>query len=270
MLTMSDFQLVTGLSILISGFTQLDTGISAYHWQRLVQLAWFSSITHLCCLTALRNYFKRNTLGYFWRLPGMVILVIMLIVALIPTGHYAWESATVIYGQREGGDSLRPKPTDHAICYFNHHEGACTFDAWYTKTCEQVLEASQQRMILSALFLGVGMCNRLWHLFRLPARILNSARTYCSSLASLVLSRMHTWTTTWPFWYSNLFAMLVYHPALTVLLTVRLLADMITSRAFEVSFTVASPRNGSSDEYRFGGCLSAFAGACLIYGCGQR
>ncbi|KAF3003422.1 hypothetical protein E8E13_001084 [Curvularia kusanoi] len=36
MLTMSDFQLITGMSILISGFTQLDTGISAYHWQRLV------------------------------------------------------------------------------------------------------------------------------------------------------------------------------------------------------------------------------------------
>lgn len=56
MLTMSDFQLITGLAILISGFTQLQTGISAYHWQRLVQLAWFSSVTHLCCLTALRDY----------------------------------------------------------------------------------------------------------------------------------------------------------------------------------------------------------------------
>ena len=236
MLTMSDFQLVTGLSILISGFTQMNTGISAYHWQRLVQLAWFSSITHLCCLTALRNYFRRNTLGYFWRLPGMIILIIMLIVALIPTSHYTWESPTLIYGEKKG-DNIRPKPTDPAICYFNHHTGTCTADAWYTYTCAQVFEASQQRMILSALFLGVGMCNRLWHLFRLPTRVYNSTRTLCSSWSTQMLSRMHRSTTTWSLWYSSPFSFFIYHPALAVFLTIRLLADMITSRAFEVSPT---------------------------------
>lgn len=231
---MSDFQLITGLSILISGFTQLGTGISAYHWQRLVQLAWFSSITHLCTLTALRNYFRQNSLGYFWRLPGMVILIIMLIIALIPTGQYTWESSTIGAAQRKG-DNVRPKPTDHAVCYFNRHEVTCTGEYYYPNVCEEVFQASQQRMILSAVFLGVGMCNRLWHLFRLPARLYNSIRSRCSHLSTIVLSRMYRWTLTWSLWYSAPFIYFAYLPLLAIFLTVRLLADMITSRAFEVS-----------------------------------
>jgi hypothetical protein len=239
MLTMSDFQLITGLSILISGFTQLDTGISAYHWQRLVQLAWFSSITHLCCLTALRNYFRHNALGYFWRLPGMIVLIVMLIIALIPTGHYTWESQTIRYGSRQG-DIIRPRATDHAICYFNHHEGKCTMDEWYEVTCEQVFQASQQRMVLSALFLAVGMCNRLWHLFRLPSRLYVSARSVCSDLSTLVLSHMFRWSSTWSLWFSCPFVLFVYYPFLAAFLAFRLLGDMITSRAFEVWWLIIS------------------------------
>lgn len=53
---MSDLQILTGISILISGYAQLECGLSCYHWQVLVYLAWFSSLTHLSCLTLLRNY----------------------------------------------------------------------------------------------------------------------------------------------------------------------------------------------------------------------
>jgi hypothetical protein len=87
MLIMSDFQMITGLSILISGYTQLRCGLQAYYWQRVVYLAWFSSITHLCCLTFLREYFSRNKVAYCWRLPGMIILILMLVVAYVPTAH---------------------------------------------------------------------------------------------------------------------------------------------------------------------------------------
>lgn len=233
---MSDFQLITGLSILISGFTQLDTGISAYHWQRLVQLSWFSSITHLCTLTTLRNYFRRHTIGYFWRLPGMIILILMLIVALVPTGHYTWESS-IIQSARRQRNTIRPQPTDNAICYFNSHESICRdgSGSWYQQHCDAAFEASQQRMIMSAVFLAVGMCNRLWHLFRLPSQVYNSVRSFCSNLSIFVLAHMHSWTTEWPIWFSFPFSMIVYHPALTVFLTFRLVADMLTSRAFEVT-----------------------------------
>ena len=242
MLTMSDFQLITGLSILISGFTQLDTGISAYHWQRLVQLAWFSSITHLCTLTALRSYFRHHIIGYFWRLPGMVIMILMLIVALIPTGHYTW-GAGIMRSVPLYGGTTRPQATDSAMCYFNSHVNNCPtpMGYWMQKECDQAFEAAQQRMILSAVFLGVGMCNRLWHLFRLPSRVFNSTRSFCSSWSTSILSRMYVWNREWPMYIAFPFAQFVYYMALTIFLTIRLLADMLTSRAFEVSESAAWP-----------------------------
>ena len=60
-LMLSDQQLVTGIALLASGYSQLSYGLSSYHWQLIVYLAWFSSLTHLTTLTALR-YLKFLTL----------------------------------------------------------------------------------------------------------------------------------------------------------------------------------------------------------------
>lgn len=54
-LAFSDQQVLTGISILASGFSQLCLGISAYHWQTVVNLAWLSSMTHLITLTSLKR-----------------------------------------------------------------------------------------------------------------------------------------------------------------------------------------------------------------------
>ncbi|KAG7004937.1 hypothetical protein G7Y79_00022g051580 [Physcia stellaris] len=53
----SDTQVVTGMAILLTGYIQLPSGISSYHWQVIVDLAWFSTLSHLATLTALRGYF---------------------------------------------------------------------------------------------------------------------------------------------------------------------------------------------------------------------
>ena len=104
-----DQQLVTGLAILGSVFTQLNKGISAYHWQIVVYLAWFSSLTHLSLLTVLRSYLREHSGIRNWRLILMAITLGMLLAALIPTGKedfnaYSW------------GQSLGGVP---AICYFS-------------------------------------------------------------------------------------------------------------------------------------------------------
>ncbi|KAH7093346.1 hypothetical protein FB567DRAFT_173148 [Paraphoma chrysanthemicola] len=88
MLMMSDLQLLTGLGILTSGFARLRCGMSTFHWQRIVNLAWFSSVTHLCCLTFLREHLRRNRVLQIWRIPGMVALTFMLMVALVTTLSY--------------------------------------------------------------------------------------------------------------------------------------------------------------------------------------
>lgn len=92
---MSDQQMITGIAILASGYFQLcsengTSGISSFDWQIVIYLAWFSSLTHLTTLTALRTYMIENPVIRIWRLLLMFIIVVMLITALIPTMQLGW------------------------------------------------------------------------------------------------------------------------------------------------------------------------------------
>lgn len=105
-LMFSDQQLVTGSALLASGYAQLPSGLSAYHWQMIVYLAWFSSLTHLTTLTILRQYFRENTAARLWRTILMLVMVTMLGIALLPTGDARWS----YYGDNSAGLP--------ALCYF--------------------------------------------------------------------------------------------------------------------------------------------------------
>ena len=104
-LSFSDQQLVTGIALLASGYSQLSYGLSAYHWQIVAYLAWFSSVTHMATLTALRQYFRDHPALRFWRSMLMVLTVLMLVLALLPTGSGWW------YPEFKA-------PGIPAICYF--------------------------------------------------------------------------------------------------------------------------------------------------------
>ncbi|KAH7310892.1 hypothetical protein B0I35DRAFT_439855 [Stachybotrys elegans] len=55
--SLSDQQLVTGIAVLVAGYIGLGNGsISIYHFTMVVQLAWFSSNTHLLSLLVVRSY----------------------------------------------------------------------------------------------------------------------------------------------------------------------------------------------------------------------
>ncbi len=86
----SDQQLIAGLALLISAYTQLKANISAYHWQLVVYLAWFSSFTHLSTLTILRHLFRSNTSVRNLRLFLMLFNLILLTFALVPTAYDDW------------------------------------------------------------------------------------------------------------------------------------------------------------------------------------
>jgi hypothetical protein len=60
-LLFSDIQIVTSLTILSAGYSQLHCGISSYDWQILVYTAWFSSVTHLTTLTVIWHWFRRKS-----------------------------------------------------------------------------------------------------------------------------------------------------------------------------------------------------------------
>lgn len=98
-----------------SGYFQLcagdsNTGIASYDWQIVVYLAWFSSLTHLTTLTALRRYMVENPIIRIWRLLLMLIIVVMLVIALIPTMQLGWFYSSGFFNQYGGGA--------YAGCYY--------------------------------------------------------------------------------------------------------------------------------------------------------
>lgn len=80
-------QVLTGLAILISGFSTLNTSLTTYHWEILVSIAWFSSVTHLSALTFLRNHLYNHQAKRLRIVFTSGVVVLMLIVALVPTGY---------------------------------------------------------------------------------------------------------------------------------------------------------------------------------------
>ena len=83
----SDQQIVTSIAILVSAYVQIFCGLQVYHWQIAVDLAFFSSITHLTTLTCLRGYFQKRKSLRTIRLIFMATIGIMLSVALGTTGY---------------------------------------------------------------------------------------------------------------------------------------------------------------------------------------
>lgn len=83
----SDTQVLTGIAILLCAYFQLGRRISVYHWQVTVQLAWFSSVTHLTTLTSLHAYFRERPMMAFWRTFFMGVTLLLLAIALGPTGY---------------------------------------------------------------------------------------------------------------------------------------------------------------------------------------
>lgn len=72
--------------MIVGGLSQLQSGIQIYHWESIVNLAWFSTMTHLLTLTILRDEVRLNKPIKLFRILGMGILLALLIYAIIPIG----------------------------------------------------------------------------------------------------------------------------------------------------------------------------------------
>ena len=234
---MSDLQIITGTSILISGYVQLRCGLSAFHWQVIVLLAWFSSITHLSCLTFLRNHLHNRPAERTWRLIAMGLMLIMLLVAMVPTGGYYWlyshygiDGSPIPVEYRDY--SPTPAPSDYAICYLRPsgrkdigwallrriYDGALTF--W--------------TVVISAVSLALGFIYRVVRLHRsLSISVVGRARTISSEKARDVLRWIYTKTgmETSGLTFKRLF---LYRPLLALFLTARALLDFWNSMFIEV------------------------------------
>ena len=83
-LGLSDQQLITGLSILTIGYTK-HCSISSRHFWIVFDLSFFSAVTHLASLLALRSYFTNYRRLRDFRVFLMLCNYIMLLVASILT-----------------------------------------------------------------------------------------------------------------------------------------------------------------------------------------
>ncbi len=115
-LLQSDQQMVTGAALLGSGYAQLVCDISAYHWQIMIYLVWFSSFTHLATLTVLRRHLKHNSPMRWWRLLLMLLIGAGIAVALVPTGGPRWPLSP----WNTGSDMGAPARCYYNVYNFNH------------------------------------------------------------------------------------------------------------------------------------------------------
>ncbi|KAI1768744.1 hypothetical protein GGR53DRAFT_350406 [Hypoxylon sp. FL1150] len=123
-LVLADMQIVTGLAILISGFSSINCRLSSYHWQIIVYLAWLSSLTHLSTLTFLRSYFNNHPAECYSRLVLMLALITLLCAAAIPTASFHFN----------GEDASNFRPSYFAICFYKSkmNTGTVAFQSMIT------------------------------------------------------------------------------------------------------------------------------------------
>ncbi|KAJ5630335.1 uncharacterized protein N7484_010435, partial [Penicillium longicatenatum] len=223
LLAMSDFQLVTGFSILISGASQLRCGLTTLYWVFIMELAWLSCFTHLVCLTLLRKYLYHHASERLWRLIAMGTLVVFVVTGLF--------CELTFYSNYNYDDS------DAAICYIGLPILGSRFssDAW--------------AVLISALVIMLGFVARVVKLHRPISNAFDRTRSWLSLRGRKVLSFIYEQ-------YredcrpQTLRLSLLYRPLLAAFLTARFLLDTLTSVFCEVAWLCAAFSWGVSNVVR--------------------
>ncbi|KAK3312585.1 hypothetical protein B0H66DRAFT_570935 [Apodospora peruviana] len=125
-LTLSDIQTVVGFALLATGFLSLSSGISAYHFMLVVQIAWFAHVTQLAGLSVLRSDDNRSAIARWTRILLTLALAGVLITAIVPTLFFNWayySGSPFKFGDGRdnwhypgGSASL---PGSYAVCFFD-------------------------------------------------------------------------------------------------------------------------------------------------------
>lgn len=247
---MCDAQLLTGIGILLSGYLALSCFISAYHWQLIVYLAWFSNLTHMACLIAMRGYLHQKQSERNWRLALMTLLWLGLVPAIIPTVFFNWAN-------EEPTSAL---PASNARCFFDTHIASILFNNTayfdssgartssdnysFSKTQEISETSALQSAVVSIILLSFSYCTRY---IKLVQSLSNGARSHvrqtCSryfvsrlSLSRLRLSQMPQTSSSdrRRRLFTDVFNV---RPRTSAYLVGKLYADLLTSDASDVSAT---------------------------------
>ena len=157
-LAFSDLQIVTGISLAVSGYSQLHCQLAIYDAQMIVDLVWFSSITHLATLTSLRRYFRKRPALRLWRITCMAITAGILSYAVIFTGFEAILSPA--FG------SAYPNILGYpALCYLHPRELELAVEAYSRVGDSGYVLYNFPYIVLMMTFLVVSYATRTIRLF---------------------------------------------------------------------------------------------------------
>jgi hypothetical protein len=208
---MSDLQTVTGFAILVSGYTQLECGLTWTEWRAILDLAWFAYVTQLSCLAILQDHFYTHTFERFWRLLATGILATLLAVGLLLTTTPGW------YEQNDS----RP-----AICKLGYYKGEKDADEYTLRAINTT--------IVSASFVVAAFISRVVRLHEfLSVGILRRSISWLDFWMRQLLWILFKWTCTGQSIYSFKRS-LIYRPLLAIYVTLHLLLVSWASFAVEV------------------------------------
>lgn len=272
-----DAQLLTGLSILTSGYILSQSGLDAYHWQILTYLAWFSTITHLSGLSVLRSHLSKHLRGKYVRFFLMCCLLVMLLVAIVPTAFFDWAEAEYYLKLGDNPDrklefnDSSAQPSSFALCYFNLTYGNERFNqTWlYTEAGLNYKSLrslnSWQAMVVSAILLAYGFCTRAIRLFQPLSRVVNKGvRGRASHMMQSFLSWLASRSCP-PSRYNTMWNRMIVKPAIAVFLMSRLTADLITSMLGEVSQPLLDISNTHAESTIYYLCSTCLVGCVSEY-----
>ncbi|KAJ5421535.1 hypothetical protein N7491_009980, partial [Penicillium cf. griseofulvum] len=217
----SDMQIVTGFSILISGFLQLRCGLSAYHWLVIVRLAWISCVTQLSCLTVLRNHLRNHPTERALRLLAVGTLVILLTAGFSFTGNYRWAF--------DAANGDHPTLSDSAICYIR---------------ARPEMNWSFISMLFSMIYLIFAFASRVIDLYdTLSVGVVRRARASISRRIRRILRSVYDWGIVYdrhpvPGMPRSLKLVLCYLPLLAVYFTSWVFVDVWDSAIKEVHWLI--------------------------------
>lgn len=222
MRSLCDTQLMTGVGILLSAYCTLYApdgggGITAYHWQIAVYLAWMSNLTYFTGMTFLRKYLNqsRNRVELWWRTIAMSVLFLLLFVALQPLVYFNWNIPDI---------KSEPQPataSSFAFCFFRLSDIKARMAN--QKNGYKLPYSSASSAILSMCLLVGSFASRIVKLTGLYARFFRvKVRRRLSEF-------IKTYVKTVPEDSDRGF------PVTSMLLTGRLFADFYTSMLSEVS-----------------------------------
>ncbi|KAI1178607.1 hypothetical protein F4777DRAFT_594366 [Nemania sp. FL0916] len=169
--SLCDIQLMTGIAILISGFSTVNCGLSSYHWQIVVYLAWFACVTHLSGLTALRHYLHSRPWEKSIRYILALALLGGLLGAVIPTAFFDWRSSPETSIAKESTPAQCFLDFTQQFKYYNR----CEVGHFCRRDRESFGETyALQAMVFSSGLLIISLITRTIKLFKSLTNIVHS------------------------------------------------------------------------------------------------